>query len=344
MRCPALQHDRVLKMNCIASPSVTSVSELPLLAPVGGRAVQQCFYNSFVIAGIDVRITADTATTVDFNEQLLPFAAESNRSEIEVEIAWASRLEPIEAPALFNSGCVWSVHQQADEFIFDFATARFGDRPYKRMIVDKSFRRATILLNRQLLQPEDASRALEYPLDELLITHHLCLGPGVELHACGVVNDDGKSFLFAGHSGAGKSTTARLWSERPGIRVLSDDRIIVRHVGSGGQECAPHTGRIDPFLMHGTPWHGEAAFALPESAPIQRIFLLEHGGENRIERISRGEAVGELLARSFTPFYASRFVEPALTFLEHVADSVPCYRFRFVPDRSAVERIVGFHD
>jgi hypothetical protein len=240
------------------------------------------------------------------------------------------------------------VHQEADEFIFDFATARYGDRPYKRLVVDENFRRATVFLNRQLLGPADASRALEYPLDELLITHHLSLGRGVELHACGVVNAEGESFLFAGHSGAGKSTTARLWSERSGVRILSDDRIIVRNLSggpaSGGQECPPHTFVSHRFSMHGTPWHGEAAFALPDNAPVQRIFLLEHGRENRIERISRSEAVGELLARSFTPFYSSRFIEPALTFLEQVAESVPCCRFRFFPDQSAVEKILGFHD
>ena len=222
---------------------------------------------------------------VEFSEQLQPFAAAMDRPEIEVEIAWASQLEPIQAPVLFNSGCIWSVHQEADEFIFDFATARYGDRPYKRLVVDENFRRATVFLNRQLLGTADANRALEYPLDELLITHHLSLGRGVELHACGVVNADGKSFLFAGHSGAGKSTTARLWSERSGVRILSDDRIIVRNLSggpaSGGQECPPHTFASHTFSLHGTPWHGEAAFALPDNAPVQSIFLLEHGRENR---------------------------------------------------------------
>ena len=34
--------------------------------------------------------------------------------------------------------------------------------------------------------------------------------------------------LFVGHSGAGKSTTTRLWTAREDVEVLSDDRIIVR--------------------------------------------------------------------------------------------------------------------
>jgi hypothetical protein len=96
--------------------------------------------------------------------------------------------------------------------------------------------------------------------------------------------------------------------------------------------------------MHGTPWHGEAAFASPGRAPVRRIFLLEHGSGNRIERLSRSAAVGELLARSFTPFYQPRFVDPVLSLLEEMVESLPCYRFQFVPDQSAVERILEFHD
>jgi hypothetical protein len=96
--------------------------------------------------------------------------------------------------------------------------------------------------------------------------------------------------------------------------------------------------------MHGTPWHGEAAFASPARAPLRRIFLLEHGHDNRIERISRSAAVGELLARSFTPFYRSRFVDPVMALLEELVDAWPCYRFQFVPEPSAVETILEFRD
>jgi len=54
-----------------------------------------------------------------------------------------------------------------------------------------------VILNRQCLTADDASRALEYPLDELLITHYLSLGRGVELHGCGMVRGDGESFLLS---------------------------------------------------------------------------------------------------------------------------------------------------
>ncbi len=283
----------------------------------------------FVVAGINVEVTSDFAGCADLGPQLAPFATACNARDIEAQVEWNPAIRPARGRELFHSGSLWTVQEFGNGFLFDFTTERLGDCPYKRLLVDEDFRQARVVLNRQCLSLEDGRRALEYPLDELVITHHLSLGRGVELHACGLVGANGESYLFAGHSGAGKSTTTRLWRRHLPVTVLSDDRIIVRK--ENGQ-----------FFMHGTPWHGEAAFASPLKAPVRRIFLLEHGSGNRMEQVPGSVAVGELLARSFTPFYHRRFVDPVLTLLEEMAESVPCYRFHFVPDQSAVERVLEF--
>lgn len=301
------------------------------VADTPGPGLTGRFRSRFAIAGITVEVQGDTPQSADLGPQLQSFATDDVTRDIEVRVEWCARLEAFPGRELFHSGCLWSVHEFGDGFRFDFTTERFGNQPYKRLQVDGRFEQAQVLLNRECLTAEDASRALEYPLDELLITHYLSLGHGVELHACGLVREDGESFLFVGHSGAGKSTTTRLWKRHVPVNVLSDDRIIVRKLD--GQ-----------FFMHGTPWHGEAAFASPGRAPIRRIFLLEHGAGNHLERLSPGAAVAELLARSFTPFYQPRFVDPVLALLEEMAESLPCYRFHFVPDHCAVERILEFRD
>jgi hypothetical protein len=85
-------------------------------------------------------------------------------------------------------------------------------------------------------------------------------------------------------------------------------------------------------------------FASPNSAPLSRIFILEHGKGNLVTRLSRGQAVAELFARSFVPFHRHDYVDSALSFLEQVAESVPCYRYSFEPDERAVERVLNFRD
>jgi hypothetical protein len=96
--------------------------------------------------------------------------------------------------------------------------------------------------------------------------------------------------------------------------------------------------------MYGTPWHGEAAFALPERAALKRVCVLEHGHGNVLTRLSPSQAVAELFARSFVPMHRHEYVESALEFLQSVAESVPCYRYSFEPDPRAVEKILNLRD
>jgi hypothetical protein len=96
--------------------------------------------------------------------------------------------------------------------------------------------------------------------------------------------------------------------------------------------------------LYGTPWHGEAAYASPGSAPLARIFILEHGHGNVLTRLSPSHAVAELFARSFVPFHRHEYVDSALEFLQELVGAVPCYHYAFEPNEAAVERILEFRD
>src|SRR6202030_4765018 len=94
--------------------------------------------------------------------------------------------------------------------------------------------------------------------------------------------------------------------------------------------------------MYGTPWHGEAMYASPESAQLARILVLQHGHGNQLIPLTAGEAAAELFARSFVPFHRHEYVDSALEFLEELANAVPIYRYAFEPDQRAVEKIRNF--
>src|SRR5262249_36604029 len=146
----------------------------------------------------------------------------------------------------------------------------------------------------------------------------------------GLIDREYGGFLFLGHSGAGKSTTPRLWNSVRNPEILSDDRIILRI----------HNGEL---WMYGTPWHSEAKFVSPAKGKLRRIFILQPGDGNKPVELSRARAVGELFARCFPPFHSAHGLSNTLEFLHRVADLVPCHEFHFVPDSSAVEAALAFH-
>jgi hypothetical protein len=288
--------------------------------------------SQFCIGGVSVDVAGARTADVTLVPSLIPFRVETGVSDINIQVEWTGSLLPRDARQLFDSGTTWRLYEDGAGFQFDFNAPVFGRRPYKRLLIDRRFRIAALQMSEEAFDGfPHVAEPLEYPLDELLIMHRLTQERAIELHSCGISGPDDQGNLFVGHSGAGKSTTARLWASRNGVEILSDDRIIVRR----------EAGEI---LMYGTPWHGEAAFALPACAPLRRILVLEQGLGNVLTRLSPSQAVGELFARSFVPFHRHEYVNAALEFLQDVAATVPCYRYSFEPHQGAVERVLSFRD
>jgi hypothetical protein len=320
--------------------------------------------SEFRIGGVSVEVAGEYADDVTLVSSLEPFRAKTLSSDINIRVEWADKLRPPGERALFDSGSVWRLYQDGAEFQFDFSAPVLGEQPYKRLLVDKQFRQACLQMSSECFARGEYDPApLSYPLDELLIMHRLTQEKAIELHGCGIVRPDGTGNLFVGHSGAGKSTTTRLWTSLEEVEVLSDDRIIVRRDdrpvdgdgarGGRGEKQVPRLARNDnlsrndsPYKMrmYGTPWHGEAMYASPNSAGLARIFVLEHGYGNVVTQLSPSQAVAELFARSFVPFHRHEYVESALEFLQEVVDAVPVYRYAFEPNQGAVERILEFRD
>jgi hypothetical protein len=89
--------------------------------------------------------------------------------------------------------------------------------------------------------------------------------------------------------------------------------------------------------VYGTPWHGEEQFGCPESAPLSRIFFLEHAPENRATPMTEAGAAALLFARAFPPFHDQAGLDFTLSFLGDVMSRVPAAQLAFVPDPAVVE-------
>lgn len=223
---------------------------------------------------------------------------------------------------VFDSGGVWRLHRDGERRVFTFHSPYFSSDPYKMASFDADFTRGHVVV------AEDAPfDPLGYPLDELLVAALLGRGGGVELHGVGMIVD-GRGYLFVGQSGAGKTTTARIWLKETAPLILSDDRIIVRHDSNGG------------FRMFGTPWHGEAEICAAADAPLAAIYLLEQAPATRVREIDDAEAVARLFACTFPPFYHQESLAFTITFLGTLAAERVVRALAFTPDASAVRAVL----
>ncbi len=262
------------------------------------------------------------------DEGLADFLVADAACDLEFIVAFGGPFDSAPGELVFDSRGLWKLFRNSEGFCFRLTSNFIGVLPYKQAIVAPDFRSGRIEMSREYFAPDQPLNPLEYPLDELLWIHRLSMGEGVEVHGCGVIAPDGRGLLLTGHSGAGKSTSSRLWSRRDGARVLSDDRIILRR----------EHGRV---WMYGTPWHGDAGIAEADRAPLDGIFVLSHGHQNEIRPLSRTTAAAELFARSFVPHHSMDAIEFILEFFSKVTACVPCSEFSFVPDCSAVEALLS---
>src|ERR1051326_5980709 len=164
------------------------------------------------IAGTSLELSGHSDEDLRLSPGLQQFCRSASRPDITIEIDWIGKLGSRPGVPIFDSGATWSLSRERSDFVFEFSSEAINPHPYKRLIVNPTFTRGQLLLRREALGAHWPVFPLEYPVDELLITNYLAAhGLGVEVHGCGLIDPQIGGHLLLGHSGAGKSTTARLW-------------------------------------------------------------------------------------------------------------------------------------
>jgi len=258
-----------------------------------------------------------------------PFLS-NGRSEAVFALRYGSVPDLNSAEEVFDSGGSWKLYRDHGRWCFALRSPALGSEPYQIAILDGDLSRGDIYTRVPRTDGSFYSFPLGYPLGELLIVNLLSQGRGVLLHSC-AVSDNGRGLVFVGTSGAGKSTMAELWKNHGGVTILSDDRVIAREMG----------GR---YWAYGTPWHGDVKLSSPERAPVEGIFVLRHGEENRAVPLGAPMALTSLFVRSFPPYWLMEGMAFTLGFLGRMSQAIPCYDLEFVPDEGVIEcvrRTVG---
>ncbi len=176
-----------------------------------------------------------------------------------------------------------------------------------------------------------------YSIDAVLrIVHSLVLARqgGFLLHSASAIRN-GKAFLFAGVSEAGKTTISRL--APPDATLLTDEISYVRRQDVGKEDGGEHNAS---YVAYGTPFTGELA-KLGEnvSAPIAALYLLAKGAENRIAPIPPAEAARSLLANLLFFAEDEELVQATFHSAFEFVSRVPVSRLTFVPDARVWELI-----
>jgi hypothetical protein len=257
------------------------------------------------------------------------FVSDAERPEVRIQASWGDPREPDAGDLLFDSGKgLWRLYRGGLGLQFVFTSAPLGTRPYQMASFSPDFTEGEVSVRREVFAGRLPLYPLQYPLDELVMVHLLARGRGVAIHGSGVVDADGRGTLFAGQSGAGKTTMARLWLPEPGVKILSDERVVLRQEG-------------DVVWMYGTPWHGDGRISNQGRAPLDRICFLRHAPRNQMTAVAATEPIARLFACCFPPFYDAAGLDDMLGSLERIAARCRSVELGFVPDATAPAFVRG---
>ncbi len=210
----------------------------------------------------------------------------------------------------------WAIYHHNGAWIYlelDFTEA--NPQPYLVGVFNGDHTRGRIYHNgpEPFLRGGHQSLTL-FPTDQILLARVLADRAGCFLHASGLILN-GEGLLFTGHSGAGKSTIARMLMGR--ATLLCDDRIIIRRWPDG-------------FQMHGTWSHGEIPRVSPDSAPLKAVLFLEKSARNRLVPLKDSQEISaRLLACLIKPLATAQWWDKTLALIAQVVREVPCYRMEF---------------
>jgi hypothetical protein len=248
------------------------------------------------IGGMPIRLRTDSPP---FLQQLMEryrgFVASSSgspRFEFEIELVPPGRISEGEAVRVRLDGGRW-----------------FFQRSDFQAELDPKLGRGSI---RQAAFPYSSDTVLR-----ILHTILLAREGGFLVHAASALRD-GRAYLFAGASGAGKTTISRLAPED--VTLLTDEISYVRKTEDGYQAFGtPFTGELD------RPGENRCA-------PVAALYLLAKGAQNKIEPVGIADAARGLLENVL--FFAEdrELVDLVFQSACDFAGHVPVYRLEFLPN------------
>jgi len=276
----------------------------------------------FKIAGIPIQVKSDIPMSEKtFCAKLASFEIkqpEENMVHIEHHFGLPNiNVEELGKKVFERQG--FSAYQRPDIWTYFINDYDLKSKPVHQVaFVNPSHTRMKFFNDRKDLFKEGDIPFLSFYLtDQLFISRVLADRHGCMFHSSGVIIE-GKGLLFAGHSGAGKSTIGKMLDGQ--VEILCDDRIIVRKDLNG-------------FRIHGTYYHGEIPVFSPHSAPLKALFFLEKSNHNRLIPIpNKTELISRLIAygiKTIKPLTTADWWQKTLDLINDLVSEIPCQKLKF---------------
>lgn len=220
----------------------------------------------------------------------------------------------------------WRISKYKNKFLLEGGTS--GNF---QVFFDKSFKKLDVSIINSDRQWKLADVFVGF-LQIFLIYYFASKGRGLVVHSTGIKDKAkrGKGYLFAGISGAGKTTTSKIWDKQAkDIMVLNDDRIIIRKINN-------------KFYLYGTPWHGDFSDYLKvsvERARLSKLFFIYHKNKNKAQKVIPREFFNLFFQSVFLPFWDKRGLKTVSNFMIELILSVPCYKFGFKNNKKIIDYV-----
>lgn len=143
-------------------------------------------------------------------------------------------------------------------------------------------------------------------------------------HSC-LVEHNGSALMFAGPSGVGKSTQARMWRQHKNALILNSDRGC----------CYMQQGQ---WIAFGTPWCGTGGENINRQVPVRALVILQPSTHNRVVQLEGQEMLSAIMAQ-LCPVWDVVNTKKIITLLNNFLENIPVLRLECTPDVQAVETL-----
>lgn len=215
----------------------------------------------------------------------------------------------------------YTLNKSQDEFLVK-SGQEDGKAPEKFLISGSSYQNWEVYVakdeNGNLLDP------LRFPVGPIIYYYGLSSKKNLLLHASGI-HIHNKGFVFTGMSGVGKTTISRLWIEA-GAEIINDDRLIIDVNTSNG------------ITMYNSP------MAYPQKnkgAQLNAAFLLKQAKSNYLKELPKSLAYAKLTSLCIQHDHDKVLINNMMESLQVLINKIPVYELGFLPDKSAVECVLG---